>query len=136
MKKSKNLMLSLMLMALVAFAFMPMINYQEAWEVPAKYKTMENPVVDDDDATEMGSELYAKHCKSCHGKTGLGDGPKSAELDTPSGDFTTAEFQQQTDGELFYKTTFGRDDMPTFEKKLADDEDRWSVINYIRTLKE
>jgi len=139
MKTIKNYNITLFLIVFVAFAlfaFKPLVNYQEAWTVPTKYKTMVNPVVGDDDATELGSELYAKHCKSCHGKTGLGDGTKAAELETDCGDFSLEEFHQQTDGELYYKLTFGRDDMPAFDKKLADEEERWSVVNYIRTMKE
>ena len=139
MKKRKIFNVSLLSLAFVTmalFAFKPMVNYQEAWVVPEKYKSMENPVADDEEAVEIGGELYDKHCKSCHGKTGLGDGPKAAELDTPSGDFTTEEFQAQTDGELFYKTTFGRDDMPTFETKISDEEERRMVITYLRTLQE
>jgi mono/diheme cytochrome c family protein len=139
MKERKILFVSFSLLAFVAFAlfaFKPVKNYQDGWEVPAKYKTMENPMAGDDEAMEIGGELYAKHCKSCHGKTGLGDGPKSAELETACGDFTTAEFQAQTDGELFYKTTFGRDDMPAFNKKISDDEDRWMVIVYLRSFAE
>lgn len=127
---------SILFVAFFMLALKPNAQEQEKWDVPEKYVKMENPVAEDEEAVEIGGELYAKHCKSCHGKTGLGDGPKSAELDTPSGDFTTEEFQSQTDGALFYKTTIGRDDMPSFEKKLADDEDRWSVVNYIRTLAE
>ncbi len=132
-----NLVLVLVaFMVLTLLAFLPASNYQEGWEVPAKYKTMANPMADDEDAMEIGEELYDQHCKSCHGKTGLGDGPKAAELDTPCGDFTTPEFQQQTDGELFYKTTFGRDDMPAFDKKIADDEERWMLVVYLRSFAE
>ena len=131
-----KMMLLLALTAFALFAFKPVATIQDAWEVPAKYKSMENPVAGDDEAMEIGEELYDKHCKSCHGKEGLGDGPKSAELDTPCGDFTTPEFQAQTDGELFYKTTVGRDDMPSFEKKIADEEERWMVIVYLRSLAE
>ena len=52
------------------------------------------------------------------------------------GDFSTPATQKQTDGELFYKITEGRGDMPSFKKKIPDDEDRWLVINYVRTLKK
>ena len=78
--------------------------------------------------------LYNKHCKSCHGSLGLGDGPKAKQLETHCGDFSTDEFQSQTDGELYYKSFIGRDEMPNFEKKITDEEDRWSVINFLRTL--
>lgn len=106
---------------------------QDPWDVPTKYVKMENPTEADEDLA-IGKQLYMKHCKSCHGKTGLGDGPKAAELDTPSGDFSAEAFQSQSDGELFYKTSFGRDDMPAYDKKIPEEEDRWLVVNYMRTL--
>lgn len=108
---------------------------QEDWAVPAKYKNMKNPTKADQDV-DIAKSLYDKHCKSCHGKSGLGDGPKSKELDTDAGDFSVAKFQAQSDGELFYKTTFGRDDMPAYDKKIANDEDRWLIVNYMRTFKK
>lgn len=126
---------ALALIALFTFSFTNIQLDQEKWEVPGKYKKMENPVAGDSEAGTIGKQLYSKHCKSCHGKTGKGDGPKAAELDTPSGDFTADAFQNQSDGELFYKTTFGRDDMPAYDKKMADDEDRWMIVSYMRTFK-
>ncbi len=110
---------------------------QEEWEVPEKYKTMKNPTDKaDKENLAIGKSLYNKHCKSCHGKEGFGDGPKADEQEGDLGDFSIAEFQVQTDGELFYKTTFGKDDMPEYTKKMPDDEDRWLIVNYMRTLAE
>ena len=97
---------------------------QDKWIVPAKYVTMKNPVPAKTDAA-IGKSLYDKHCKSCHGKEGYGDGPKAKEMKGDLGDFSTAEFQKQSDGTLFYKTTIGRNDMPEFTKTLPADEDRW-----------
>ncbi len=108
---------------------------QEEWKVPAKYENMKNPIDADTDAA-IGKSLYTKHCKSCHGKEGYGDGTKADELEGELGDFSTEEFQEQSDGALFYKTTIGRDDMPEFTKKMPDDEDRWLIVNYMRTLAE
>jgi hypothetical protein len=45
-----------------------------------------------------------------------------------------AAFGNQTDGSLYYKTIFGRDDMPSFEKKIVEEEDRWMVVNYIKKM--
>ncbi|NQW36928.1 MAG: cytochrome c [Flavobacteriales bacterium] len=116
------------------FSFTSFIQEKE-WKVPAKYETMKNPIAADTD-TAIGKSLYTKHCKSCHGKEGYGDGPKANEMEGELGDFSTEEFQAQTDGALFYKTTFGRDDMPEFSKKLPEDEDRWLIVNYMRRLAE
>jgi len=104
------------------------------WKVPAKYQTMKNPIPAKTDAA-IGKSLYSKHCKSCHGSEGYGDGTKAKDMKGDLGDFSSAEFQKQSDGALFYKSKIGRDDMPEFSKKLTD-EDLWLVVNYTRTLAE
>lgn len=132
---NSTLVIALMAFVTLSFTLAPIMQDSD-WTVPEAANKMENPVADDEEATTIGKTLYAKHCKSCHGNEGLGDGPKSAELETPSGDFSTEEFQGQTDGALFYKTSEGRGDMPSFKKKMPEKEDIWSIVNYIRTLKE
>lgn len=132
--KKKNL---IVLTTIGLFIFsMGFSVFQDDWEIPAKYKKMENPVAWDNEGAAVAKQLYSKHCKSCHGKTGLGDGSKAKELDTPSGDFSTASFHSQSDGALFYKSTFGRDDMPAYDKKIKSDEDRWLLVHYMRTFKK
>lgn len=114
-----------------------MLSFQSNsdWPVPEKYQKMKNPVAASDDSVEAGEDLWKTHCKSCHGKEGLGDGPKAAQLDTPAGDFTSAKFQKQTDGALFYKTLEGKGDMPSYKKKIPNEEDLWHLVNFMRTLK-
>ncbi len=106
------------------------------WPVPDEYQKKKNPVAADDESLDIGKQLYAQHCQSCHGKYGEGDGPKAGELKTPMDDFTTEEVQKQSDGSLFYKIIEGRKDMPGFRKKITDDEDVWNVVNYLRKLGE
>lgn len=106
------------------------------WDAPATAKETKNPTKSDNASLAIGKTLYAKHCQACHGKQGLGDGPKADSVEGDLNDFSTAEFQAQTDGELFYKITNGNGDMPKFKVKLPDDEDRWLIINYVRTLAE
>ncbi|NQV53359.1 MAG: c-type cytochrome [Flavobacteriales bacterium] len=109
---------------------------EEGWEVPDAAKNMKNPTSSSDkEGMAIGKSLYNKHCKSCHGSEGMGDGPKAGELDTDCGDFTMEEFQSQSDGSIFYKTREGRDDMPSFKKKITEEEDVWYIVNYLRTLK-
>jgi len=106
---------------------------QEAWVAPAKYKTMQNKYKGAD-KDGVGADLYNQHCKSCHGKEGFGDGTKAKELKTEMRDLTSDEVLAQTDGELYYKSFIGRDEMPNFEKKITGEEDRWMVVNYMREL--
>jgi len=108
---------------------------QEPWKVPAKYEKMTNPEDASKENINIGKSMYSKHCKSCHGKEGLGDGPKADEVEGELGDFSSEEFQAQTDGAIFYKSYIGRDDMPSFEKKMSE-EDMWLTVHYMRTMAE
>lgn len=120
---------------MIATAFVPR-QQGDPWVVPDKYKKMKNPVKSDAESISAGKALYVKHCKSCHGSKGLGDGTKAAQLKTKCGDFSSADFQSQSDGALFYKTNEGRDDMPSFKKKIPDEADVWSIVHYLRSLKK
>ena len=88
----------------------------------------------DDDCLDVGKSLYTRHCKSCHGSEGFGDGKKAGEIDTEMPDITTDEYKGQKPGAKYYQSFIGRDDMPNFEKKITNEEDRWCVINYVDNL--
>lgn len=106
-----------------------------AWEVPEKYQKMTNPYADDASLVKIGKTQYMKHCRSCHGNKGLGDGPKAKSLDTFPGLFNSKEFQAQPIGVIYYQSIIGRDEMPNYESKIPDDEDRWALIMYLKSLK-
>lgn len=134
MKKKVSIMVA-GLFAFALLAFVPKATDQKPWPVPDAAKNKANPVKSDATSIASGKALYNTHCKSCHGTKGKGDGPKAEQLDTESGDFSKATFQAQTDGALFYKTSEGRKDMPSFKKKIPEANDIWAVVNFLRTLK-
>lgn len=103
------------------------------WVVPERRAKRPNPVPAHAAAVTRGREVYRRECRSCHGLTGRGDGPKAAELDSKVPDLTSAEAQGQTDGALFWKITEGRGDMPNTKTALSEEE-RWIVVHYIRSL--
>lgn len=135
MKTNLKSLLAFVAIAAFAFALVAFTAPQEDWEVPAKYKSMENKYAGED-SDGIGEDLFKQHCRSCHGKEGYGDGSKAKELETEMRDLTSEEVQAQSDGELYYKSIIGRDEMPNFEKKIKGEEDRWMVINYMRSLAE
>jgi mono/diheme cytochrome c family protein len=133
----KQLFLILIIAAgLMSISFTIINQDRKPWPVPDKDKKMKNPVPADAASIAAGKALWNTHCKSCHGSKGLGDGSKAGQLKTDPGDFSKAEVQNETDGTLFYRTTKGRDDMPSFDKKIPDADDRWSIVNFIRTFKK
>lgn len=140
MKTSKIATLLATALIAVVFLFGNAVLAQAAakpWPVPAKDKAMKATVkLTDAKVIATGKEVYAKHCKSCHGAKGLGDGAKAATLKTNTGNFASAAFQSSTDGELFYRVSKGRDEMPAYDKKVPDAGDRWALVAYMRSLKK
>lgn len=120
---------------LFLFVFLTYGQDVTEWAVPDKYKSMNNPLESNQENLKLGKMLYNKHCKSCHGTNGLGDGAKAKTLKTSCGDFSAQGFQAQADGAIFYKTTEGRDEMPSYNQKIPDDNDRWAVVLYLRSFK-
>jgi len=133
--KSKAIII-ILLGGLIATSFTLKLNDQKPWPVPDAAKNKKNTVPSNAESIAAGKVLWNTHCKSCHGTKGLGDGTKAAQLKTEPGDFSKATFQSQTDGSLFYKLSEGRDDMPSFKKKIPDEDDRWSLVNFMRSLKK
>lgn len=108
----------------------------DAWKAPERAAKKANPLVTASaDSIAAGKKTYVKECQSCHGSKGLGDGPGAKDLAKKPRALSSPETGAQTDGELYWKITTGRKPMPTYEKTLTE-EQRWQVINYIRTLKE
>lgn len=102
------------------------------WKAPESAKAVKNPILPDAKTLAEGKELYEKYCQMCHGEKGKGDGAMAAMLKEPPADLTE-RIGKETDGELAWKISEGRDPMPTFGKKMSKEE-IWKTINYARTL--
>ena len=106
----------------------------EGWHLPANAKDARNPVKPTLESVAKGKELYKANCLMCHGETGEGNGPLAATLQPKPSNLTDKKkMAQYTDGELFWMISKGKLPMPAFEKNLSK-ENRWHIVNYIRTL--
>ncbi|MEI7661646.1 MAG: cytochrome c [Bacteroidota bacterium] len=134
----KSFQIRLMAIALGIFLVLSFSHNAQAqvagWTIPAKFKTTKNPVASGKESISEGKDLFAKHCKSCHGSAGLGDGPKAATLDVACGDFSSKKFQSTADGEIFFQVSEGKGKMPSFKKLIPEENSRWAIVNYLRTL--
>jgi len=135
MKRKLTLFTTVLTVSVMSFAF-TVIQQPKPWPVPEKNAKVPNPIKSSSESISAGKALWSLHCSSCHGKKGLGDGSKAAQLKTTPQDMSKADFQAQSDGALYYKIAEGRDDMPSFKKKIPDAEDIWNLVNYVRTLKK
>jgi mono/diheme cytochrome c family protein len=101
------------------------------WQAPAAEAAKKNPVAGSQTSIATGQKIYAKHCASCHGSSGAGDGSAAADLGIHPANLS--ESRSQSDGALFWKITSGKKPMPGYGTKLSE-TDRWSLVNYVRSL--
>lgn len=108
---------------------------QDTWVAPESASTIENPYEGNQIAAQKGEQTFQKLCWTCHGKTGKGDGPAGASLNPKPKNFTLSSVQNQSDGALFWKITNGRGMMVPYKHAL-NEEQRWQLVNYIRTFNQ
>ena len=112
---------------------------KNTWELPEDADKTKNPIKASAESIEKGKALYLDptkgNCIFCHGDTGKGNEANMPRLRRKPADLTNKErMSAQTDGELFWKITKGITGiMPGREKKMTEEE-RWDVVNYVRTL--
>ncbi len=105
------------------------------WIAPAIAKDNVNPLKGNAGATQDGKKLFLQICAVCHGEKGKGDGIGGAALNPKPRNFTQEKTQNQTDGELFWKLSEGRSPMASYKAILTTNQ-RWQLVNFIRTLKK
>jgi mono/diheme cytochrome c family protein len=111
----------------------------QQWQAPADAAKLGNPMKGRPDSANLGRELYMQKCNDCHGKEGKGNGWMGPSLKRggkllPPTNLASEVVQANTDGELFWKITNGRSPMPAHRVRF-DDEQRWHIVSFLRTLK-
>ena len=106
----------------------------------AEVKVLKNTVAANAKTLSEAREIFAGKgtCHTCHGEKGKGDGEIADSMNPKPRDFTYKPWQKvRTDGEIFWAisngTAGGESGMPPFGDILSDEE-RWSLVNYIREL--
>ena len=103
------------------------------WVASPEVKLVENPVRPTAAALAEAEKAFRVNCANCHGEQGDGNGPASVVLPRKAANFTDAKaMASMTDGELFWKMSTGRAPMPGWNDLLPL-EQRWELVNYIRT---
>lgn len=94
-----------------------------------------SPIPPTEQSLRAGSRLYRAHCAVCHGPEGRGDGPAAPSLVPRPADLR--RMARATDAAVYIRITEGLAGtaMPAFRNVLTEEE-RWHVVNYVRTLIE
>lgn len=84
-----------------------------------------------------GKAVYERHCQSCHGPSGRGDGPAAASLKVPPADFQRFQSFLKSDEELLRTIEHGVvfSPMHSWRGQLTDGEMQ-DVVAYIRLLSQ
>jgi mono/diheme cytochrome c family protein len=84
-----------------------------------------------------GKAVYARHCQSCHGNSGHGNGPDAASLKVPPADFHRVRSFLKSDEELLRTIEHGVvfSPMHSWRGQLSDGEMQ-DVLAYIRLLSQ
>ena len=112
---------------------------KNTWELPEDADKTTNPVATSPESIAKGKELYHArdkgNCIFCHGEAGSGNEANLARLRRKPADLTNKErMTAMSDGEVFWKVSKGITGiMPAGERRM-NEEERWHVVNYIRTL--
>lgn len=112
---------------------------KNTWELPADADKTKNPIAASPESVEKGKALYLErtkgNCIFCHGETGSGNEANLPRLRRKPADLSNKErMSAMTDGEVFWKLSKGINGiMPAGEKRM-NEEERWHVVNYVRTL--
>ena len=133
--QKKSMMTLLATVAIFSMSFIGYHSVTDPWKAPASAKSIKNPLKGDVKATNEGKKLYASMCAICHGNKGKGDGVAGMTLNPRPANFTKPVVQDQTDGEIYWKITNGRAPMAAY-KDILTEEQRWQLVNYIRTFKK
>jgi mono/diheme cytochrome c family protein len=91
---------------------------------------MQNPAGADLRSLENGRDQYEVFCATCHGQTGLADGPVAKVFlgVLP----LVGVVKARTDGHIFSTIGHGRRRMPSYQR--IPEADRWDIVNYVRYL--
>lgn len=99
-----------------------------------RINALRNPVQMTAQSIERGKDRFDIYCLPCHGSAADGNGPVPVGVKIPwVPSLLTAQAKGYTDGYLHTIMRLGRGLMPAYGDRLSD-EDRWNVVNYLRTL--
>lgn len=107
--------------------------------IPSSYQNTVNSIQSNTaEAFNRGKKLYQTNCASCHGQSGLGDGPAGINLTPrPANIAAFSKMPMASDAYLNWTISEGgapiSSPMPAF-KNLLNEQETWQIINYLRQI--
>jgi mono/diheme cytochrome c family protein len=132
LKTRKILFASLLALICIVLVY-AVFQRDKPWVVPEEAKKLKNPLPPSESTLKAARGIYMDECAQCHGEHGKGDGPEATMHSLAPADLTdTRHMNTVTDGEIFYQISEGRKPMPSFKKRLTEDQ-RWGLVLLVRS---
>ena len=97
---------------------------------------LENPFAGDDaGAVARGEFVFNTYCVTCHGASGVGDGPVASRGFPTPASLLAPNARTIADGRIFHVVTYGQGNMPGHASQI-EPEDRWKVALWVRHLQQ
>jgi mono/diheme cytochrome c family protein len=81
-----------------------------------------------------GQEVFETFCRPCHGDRGDGTGPVAKQAKWAVLSLLTDQARNLSDGYIYSMIRYGRGLMPRYGDKIFRQDERWAVVEYVRTL--
>lgn len=134
--KKRRLVFKLLFVVVIALIFLSIglaALHKTPWQVPVEEKLRKNPLAASESNYNAAKPIYNEYCANCHGDSGKGDGSDAMMYDPAPSDLTDASHMNKlSDGEIYYQITQGKKPMPSFRKKLTE-EQRWQLVILVRS---
>jgi mono/diheme cytochrome c family protein len=79
-----------------------------------------------------GQQVFEIYCSVCHGYQGAGDGTVASYIAVKS--LLTPTARGYSDGMIYSILRYGRGLMPMYGDKITRPDERWAVVEYVRSL--
>lgn len=101
-------------------------------------KNLKNPIQGDisPEVILLGKTKYEIYCLVCHGAGGAGDGPVAEKMPLRPPSLLTEKVRNFSDGRVFHIITDGQGVMGPYASQIPDEDARWAIVNYVRTLQK
>ena len=109
-----------------------------AADVAAAERNVKNPHAGNVKAEFLarGADQYRIYCSVCHGTTGAGDGPVAVKMPIKPPSLINDKIKNVSDGRIYHIITRGQGVMGSYAAQITNEDDRWAIINHIRTLQQ
>ncbi len=107
-------------------------------DVAMAEKMLKNPVAGQlsPEILSVGQKKFETYCLVCHGPQGHGDGPVSEKMVLKPANLVGEKILAVNDAHIFHVITDGYGGMASYIYQIPNDQDRWAIVNYVRSLQK